>query len=51
MAQTTPLELRPVGVDRLEGVLPDVELAIAAEVIADIDKLKRRRNAVVMAHN
>ncbi len=51
MAHTTPLELQPVGARRLEGVLPDVELAIASAVIDEIEVLKEQRNAVVMAHN
>ncbi|MBT8337943.1 MAG: quinolinate synthase NadA [Gemmatimonadetes bacterium] len=36
---------------RLEGVLPDVEIAALAPLIEDIDEWKRRRNAVVLAHN
>lgn len=37
--------------DRLVGVLPDIEAAILEPIIADIEDLKRRRNAVVLAHN
>jgi len=40
-----------VAESRLAGVLPDVEIAIAAPLIAEIEELKRRRNAVVLAHN
>ena len=35
----------------LAGIVPDVELAILAPIIADIERLKRERNAVVLAHN
>ncbi len=42
--------LIPVN-ERLDGVLPDVERFIAEPIIADIDRLKRERNAVVLAHN
>ena len=35
----------------LAGIVPDVELAILIPIIADIERLKRERNAVVLAHN
>jgi quinolinate synthase len=35
----------------LAGIVPDVELAILTPIIADIERLKRERNAVVLAHN
>jgi quinolinate synthase len=35
----------------LAGIVPDVELAILEPIIADIERLKRERNAVVLAHN
>lgn len=37
--------------ERLDGVLPDVEQLVLEPIIADIDRLKRERNAVVLAHN
>jgi quinolinate synthase len=37
--------------ERLRGVLPDVEIAALAPLIEEIDELKSRRNAVVLAHN
>jgi quinolinate synthase len=37
--------------ERLRGVLPDVEIAALAPLIEEIDELKIRRNAVVLAHN
>jgi quinolinate synthase len=37
--------------ERLRGVLPDVEIAALAPLIEEIDELKVRRNAVVLAHN
>jgi quinolinate synthase len=37
--------------ERLRGILPDVEIAALAPLIEEIDDLKQRRNAVVLAHN
>jgi len=37
--------------ERLEGIVPDVEIALLAPIIEEIEELKRRRNAVVLAHN
>jgi quinolinate synthase len=37
--------------DRLRGVVPDVERHILAPILDDIERLKRERNAVVLAHN
>lgn len=37
--------------ERLEGILPDVEIAALEPLLAEIEELKRRRNAVVLAHN
>jgi quinolinate synthase len=37
--------------ERLRGILPDVEIAALAPLIEEIDELKARRNAVVLAHN
>jgi len=36
---------------RLEGILPDLEIAVVSPLIAEIEELKRQRNAVVLAHN
>jgi quinolinate synthase len=36
---------------KLAGVLPDVEIAALAPVLDDIEKLKIKRKAVVLAHN
>ena len=36
---------------RLEGILPDVEIAILEPLIEEIEQLKRERNAVILAHN
>lgn len=36
---------------RLQGILPDIEIAALAPVIKEIEELKRERNAVVLAHN
>ena len=35
----------------LAGVLPDVEIAAIAPLLAEIEALKAKRNAVVLAHN
>jgi quinolinate synthase len=35
----------------LEGIVPEIERAILDPIIADIERLKRERNAVVIAHN
>ena len=37
--------------ERLDGVLPDIEIAALAPVIEEIEELKESRNAVVLAHN
>src|SRR5690606_20538256 len=36
---------------RLGNILPDVEIAALSPVIDEIERLKRERNAVVLAHN
>lgn len=43
------LPVVPAG--RLEGILPDVERHIVEPIIADIARLKRERDAIVLAHN
>jgi len=45
----TSVESSPA--ERLHGVLPDVEVAALGPLIEEIDELKARRNAVVLAHN
>ena len=37
--------------ERLDGVLPDIEIATLAPIIEEIEELKEFRNAVVLAHN
>jgi quinolinate synthase len=39
------------SVERLSGILPDVEIAALEPLLAEIEEFKRRRNAVVLAHN
>jgi quinolinate synthase len=39
------------GSDRLAGIVPDVERYILEPIIADIERLKTERNAVIIAHN
>jgi quinolinate synthase len=41
---------RAVG-ERLRGVIPEVEWAVHAPYIVAIERLKRERNAVILAHN
>jgi quinolinate synthase len=49
---TPPTQLARSDVaERLDGVVPPIELAILEPVIEEIDALKRQRNAVVLAHN
>ncbi|MEX2465687.1 MAG: quinolinate synthase NadA [Gemmatimonadota bacterium] len=38
-------------VERLAGILPDVEIAVIEPLLMEIEELKRQRNAVVLAHN
>ena len=48
------MSVSSVGVgtaERLAGILPDVEIAAIAPIVEEIDDLKSRRNAVVLAHN
>ena len=35
----------------LDGIVPEIERAILDPIIADINRLKQERNAVVIAHN
>jgi quinolinate synthase len=42
---------RPRGVDALRGVLPDLEIALLAPLIEEIEALKRQHGAVILAHN
>ncbi len=44
-ATAVPIELR------LEGVVPDAERFVMEPLIAEIEELKKQRNAVVLAHN
>ena len=37
--------------ERLRGVIPDVEWGVHADYVAEIQRLKRERNAVLLAHN
>jgi quinolinate synthase len=45
----TSIKERPAA--RLEGILPDVEIAILEPLIEEIEELKREHNAVILAHN
>ena len=45
----TSTQARPAT--RLEGILPDIEIAILEPLIEEIEELKRERNAVILAHN
>lgn len=49
---TSPTQLARSDVaERLNGVVPPIELAILEPLIEEIDALKKQRNAVVLAHN
>ncbi|HWO89646.1 MAG TPA: quinolinate synthase NadA [Gemmatimonadales bacterium] len=39
------------GLERLRGRVPDLEIALAEPLVAEIQRLKRERGAVVLAHN
>jgi quinolinate synthase len=41
----------PMVSRRLADVMPDIEIAVASPIIAEIERLKVERNAVVIAHN
>ena len=47
----SPTATRMSPGERLDGVLPEIEIAALTPVIEEIDELKRSRNAVVLAHN
>jgi quinolinate synthase len=50
MTTITPLHLKPIT-ERLDGIVPDVERGVLEPLIEDIERLKRTRDAVVLAHN
>ncbi len=45
------MTIAPMVSRRLSDVLPDIEVAIASPIIDEIERLKRERNAIVIAHN
>lgn len=45
------LLIETAAAERLRGIVPDVEIAILGPIIEEIEELKRRRNAVILAHN
>ncbi len=51
IATTAPTPLPVLGSERLSGLVPDIERHIYAPIIADIERLKRERDAIVLAHN
>ena len=40
-----------LAAERLSGVIPEFEIAVAAPLIEEIEELKRRHNAIVLGHN
>ena len=48
---TARASLPVLPADRLAGVLPDIERHIVGPIIADIERLKQERDAIVLAHN
>jgi quinolinate synthase len=50
-AVTDPLEMYAILQDKLNSVVPDVELRYKAELAAQINLLKEERNAVILGHN
>jgi quinolinate synthase len=47
----TPSSTTTHPAERLRGVLPDVEIAALTPLLEEIEELKAKRNAVVLAHN
>lgn len=41
----------PTLAEKLDGILPDIEISVLTPLIEEIEILKRERNAVVLAHN
>jgi quinolinate synthase len=50
-AERKPVAMALTITDRLDGVIPKIEIAALAPFIEEIEKLKIQRNAVVLAHN
>ncbi len=49
---TTTIPVGPAqALDRLRHALPEPEVAAIAPTVAEIERLKRERNAIVLAHN
>jgi quinolinate synthase len=46
---STPIQLS--AAERLNGILPDIEIASLEPLISEITELKEARNAVILAHN
>lgn len=44
-------QVAPRGVERLRGAVPEIEWPVHAPYLAAIDRLKRERDAVILAHN
>lgn len=42
---------KPGPAERLRGIVPDAEIAAIGPILEEIEELKERRNAVVLAHN
>lgn len=46
LAETTELMLK-----KLEGLIPDFEIKLKAEIVFEINRLKAERNAIILGHN
>jgi quinolinate synthase len=46
LAETTELMLK-----KLEGLIPDFEIKLKAEIVFEINQLKAERNAIILGHN
>ncbi len=51
IAETNPKRMYQAMKAKLAGVVPDFELRIKSEIAAEINVLKRERNAVILGHN
>ncbi len=45
------MPIDPAIAAKLRGVVPDIEFEMVGELIADINRLKAERNAIVLGHN
>lgn len=47
----TPEETAELMRMRLKGIVPDVEISLKADLVFEINRLKKERNAIILGHN